>query len=61
MLDWLLLALKWLAIATAVSPIVLGIGWAVVEISILPRLGSSQRASSNNHRSGSADINVRSA
>lgn len=36
--DWLWLALKWLVIAAAASPIVLGIGWAVVEISILPRL-----------------------
>lgn len=38
MLDWLLLALKWLAIAVALSPIVLGIGWAVYEGSVLPRL-----------------------
>lgn len=36
--DWLWLILKWLAIAIALSPIVLGIGWAVVEGSILPRL-----------------------
>lgn len=38
MLDWLLLALKWLLIAAALSPIVLGIGWAIYEGSILPRL-----------------------
>jgi len=38
MLDWLWLALKWLAVAVAVSPIVIGIGWAVIEGSILPRL-----------------------
>ena len=38
MLDWLPLALKWLAIVAALSPIVIGIGWAVVEGSILPRL-----------------------
>lgn len=38
MLDWLVLALKWLAIALALSPIVLGVGWALVENSILPRL-----------------------
>jgi hypothetical protein len=36
--DWLWLILKWLAIAIALSPIVIGIGWAVVEGSILPRL-----------------------
>jgi len=36
--DWLWFLLKWLLIAMAASPIVLGIGWAVVEISILPRL-----------------------
>lgn len=38
MLDWLWLTLKWLAIAAALSPIVIGIGWAVVEGSVLPRL-----------------------
>ena len=37
-LDWLWLTLKWLAIAAALSPIVIGIGWAVVEGSVLPRL-----------------------
>jgi len=38
MLDWLSLILKWLAVAVALSPIVIGIGWAVIEGSILPRL-----------------------
>ena len=37
-MDWLWLTLKWLAIAAALSPIVIGIGWAVVEGSVLPRL-----------------------
>lgn len=37
-MDWLLLALKWLLIAAALSPVVIGIGWSVVEGSILPRL-----------------------
>jgi len=37
-LDWLLPALKWLTIAAALSPIVLGIGWAIYEGSVLPRL-----------------------
>lgn len=36
MIDWLWLVLKWLTIAVAVSPIFLGIGWAVVEGFILP-------------------------
>lgn len=36
--DWLWLILKWLAIAIAISPIVIGIGWAVVEGSVMPRL-----------------------
>lgn len=38
MVDWFWLTLKWLAVAAALSPIVIGIGWAVVEGSILPRL-----------------------
>ncbi|MFG1419998.1 hypothetical protein V5F38_19545 [Xanthobacter sp. V0B-10] len=37
-MDWLLLALKWLTIAAALSPIVIGVGWSVVEGSVLPRL-----------------------
>ena len=35
-MEWLWLALKWLTIAAAVSPIFLGIGWVVVEGFILP-------------------------
>ncbi|NJL71200.1 MAG: hypothetical protein HC888_06075 [Candidatus Competibacteraceae bacterium] len=38
MIDWVWLALIWLALMVAVLPIVIGIGWAVVEGSILPRL-----------------------
>jgi beta-galactosidase/beta-glucuronidase len=38
MADWFWFLFKWLVMAIAVSPIVLGVGWAVVEISILPRL-----------------------
>lgn len=38
MLDWLLLVLKWLVIAAAASPVVIGVGWSVVEGSVLPRL-----------------------
>lgn len=36
--DWLLLSLKWLLIAAALSPVVLGIGWFIYEGSIRPRL-----------------------
>ena len=35
--DWFWTGLKWLAVALAVSPIVIGVCWAVVEGSILPR------------------------
>lgn len=35
-LFWI--AVKWLSIAVAVSPIVIGIGWVLVEGSILPHL-----------------------
>lgn len=35
--DWFWTGLKWLAVAIAVSPVLIGIGWAVVEGSILPR------------------------
>lgn len=37
-MDWLLIALKWLLIAAALSPVALGIGWAVFEGAVLPRL-----------------------
>lgn len=37
-MEWLWIGVKWLAIAIAMSPIVIGIGWAIVEGSILPRL-----------------------
>ncbi|MFG1364121.1 hypothetical protein [Xanthobacter versatilis] len=37
-MDWLLPALKWLLIVAALSPIVLGIAWAICEGSVLPRL-----------------------
>lgn len=40
MFDWFWLGLKWLSIAVAISPIVLGIGYAIYEGSILPRLVS---------------------
>ncbi|PWR19049.1 hypothetical protein [Zavarzinia compransoris] len=40
MLDCPLPALKWLAVAAALSPIAAGLGWAVVEGVILPRLVS---------------------
>lgn len=36
MAEWLWTGMKWLLIALAVSPIVIGVGWAVVEGSILP-------------------------
>jgi hypothetical protein len=36
--ETLLLVLKWMLFALALSPIVIGIGWAIVEGSILPRL-----------------------
>ncbi len=37
-MDGLWVGLKWLLIAIAVSPIVLGIGWGIIEGSILPRV-----------------------
>lgn len=42
MLDWFWFGLKWLLIAAAISPIVLGIGSVIVEGSILPRLIASE-------------------
>ncbi len=38
MVDGLWVVLKWLPVAVGVSPMVLGIGWGVLEGSILPRL-----------------------
>ena len=38
MLDWLWPEWKWLLIAVAILPIVIGIGGAIIEGSILPRL-----------------------
>lgn len=38
LLEWFCIGVKWLVIAIAVSPIVIGIGWVMVEGSILPRL-----------------------
>lgn len=37
-LDWLSLTLKWLVIAVALSPMVVGIGWVIYEGSIRSRL-----------------------
>ncbi len=36
--DWVWIGVKWLAIAIAMSPIVIGIGWVIYEGSILPRV-----------------------
>lgn len=36
--GWFWVCFKWLAVATAASPILIGIGWVIVEGSILPRL-----------------------
>jgi hypothetical protein len=36
--DWFWIGLKWTAIAVALAPIVIGIGWGIVEGSVLPRL-----------------------
>lgn len=36
-LDWLLFALKWLAMAISLSPFLIGIGWVFYEGSIRPR------------------------
>lgn len=38
MADWIVLALKWFVVLVAASPVVLGLGYAVLEGSILPRL-----------------------
>jgi hypothetical protein len=38
MTEWLWIGLKWLLIVLAASPAVIGIGWSIVEGSILPRL-----------------------
>jgi len=38
LLEWLWISVKWLAIAIAMSPIVIGIGWVIYEGAILPRL-----------------------
>ncbi|MBB2974013.1 hypothetical protein FHU14_004552 [Mesorhizobium sp. RMAD-H1] len=38
LLEWFCIGVEWLVIAIAVSPIVIGIGWVMVEGSILPRL-----------------------
>lgn len=38
MSDWLWIGLKWSAIMIALAPIVVGIGWGIVEGSVLPRL-----------------------
>ena len=39
LLEWFWIGVKWLTIAIALSPIVIGIGWVMVEGSIRPRLG----------------------
>ncbi|MCO5131825.1 MAG: hypothetical protein M9932_14885 [Xanthobacteraceae bacterium] len=37
-MDWdITTILKWVAIGVAASPIIVGIGWSIVEASILPR------------------------
>jgi len=38
MWDTAVVIAKWIALLLAISPIVLGIGWGIVEGSILPRL-----------------------
>lgn len=38
MWDFALVILKWTMIVVALSPIIIGIGWSIVEGSILPRL-----------------------
>lgn len=38
MWDWIRYIAGWLAVVTALAPMVLGIGWAIYEDSVLPRL-----------------------
>lgn len=38
MSDWIWFIFKWALIALAMAPMVIGLGWAIVEGSILPRL-----------------------
>lgn len=37
-MDWFSEALKWLLVGIALAPIIIGIGWSIVEGSILPRM-----------------------
>ncbi|MFN4009866.1 MAG: hypothetical protein ACK4K8_07925 [Pannonibacter sp.] len=36
-MDWFLFGLKWLLLATTISPVVLGVGWVIYEGAVLPR------------------------
>lgn len=38
MWDWIRYIVGWLAVVIALAPMVLGIGWAIYEGSVLPRL-----------------------